>query len=168
MVKGTGGKRARPGKKAHAPPRVDTQGGLPREEILAHVRAAPGKVTAREIMRSFGIDPSLKLEVKDLLKSLWTEGRVEGGRSAHRARGVPPVVVATVTGRTRDGELVAEPDEWEGEGKPPKIVIALAPRGGARKTARTRQREPGEGDVSVIVESPHTGAWGLSEDLHLR
>ena len=68
-----------------------------------------------------------------MLRELTDEGRVERRRKKlHQPGTLPQVVLADITTRDRDGELIAIPTEWDEaeHGPPPKIRIAS--RAGAR------------------------------------
>jgi ribonuclease R len=101
-----------------------------REELLAFIRERTGKVGTREIARAFGTKNADRVELKRMLRELAEGGQVERRRKRlHRAGTLASVVVADVTGRDRDGELLARPSEWDEEahGAAPVIRIA-APR----------------------------------------
>ena len=81
--------------------------------MAAFVSQAERKVGKREIARAFGIRGGDRIRLKEMLKGLEEDGVVERRRTGMRPAGrLPPVMVADVTGRDRDGELVAEPEEW--------------------------------------------------------
>ena len=99
-------------------------------DILAFIRAQPGKVGTREIARAFGLKNALRAELKRLLRDLADEGTVEQRRrKLHHPGALPQTVLADVVTRDRDGDLIATPDEWDAEahGPAPKIRI-LVPR----------------------------------------
>ena len=111
-----------------------------REAILAFIarerdaavtagQTNPGKIGKREIARAFGLKGDEKIALKRMLKDLLTEGKVEKRRSALHTPGVlPPVVLADIVGCDRDGELIAEPVEWDEAlaGKAPKILVHVS------------------------------------------
>jgi len=97
-----------------------------REELVAFIRERSGKVGVREIARAFGAKNADRAALKRMLRDLADEGQIDRRRKRlHHAGTLPPVVVADVTGRDRDGELVARPTEWDEEahGAPPVIRI---------------------------------------------
>ena len=102
-------------------------GTLPsREEILAFIAEHPGEAGKRELARAFGIKGSAKIALKRLLKDLEGDGVVERRRKRLvRAGELPEVFVCDVTGRDADGDLIAEPDEWDEEehGPAPKLLV---------------------------------------------
>jgi ribonuclease R len=101
--------------------------GLPsREELVAFIRERSGKVGVREIARAFGAKNADRAALKRMLRDLADEGRIDRRRKRlHHAGTLPPVVLADVTGRDSDGELLARPTEWDEElhGAPPVIRI---------------------------------------------
>ena len=122
-------------------------GGLPsKEEIIAFIGSQPGKVGKREIARAFGIKGSDRVALKDMLRELTDEGKVERRhKKLNRAGHLPHVVLADITGRDQDGELIAVPTEWDEEahGAPPRIRLHV-PR-------RARPGEvPGVGDRALL------------------
>src|SRR5215212_4337438 len=106
--------------------------GLPgRDAIIAFIRAHPGKVGTREIAREFGLKNADRAELKRLLRDLADEGAIaKRGRKMHQPAELPPTVVADITGRDSDGELLATPTEWDAEenGPAPRIRIHVPRR----------------------------------------
>lgn len=121
--------------------------GLPsKEDVLAFIGSHAGKAGKREIARAFGLKGPDRLALKDMLRELAEEGRVEKRRSRlHRPGELPNVVLSDVVARDADGELIAIPAEWDEDahGSPPKITIRI-PR-------RARPNEiPGVGDRALL------------------
>jgi ribonuclease R len=104
-------------------------GALTRDAVLAVLERlrgeAEGPVGKREVSRALGLDSAGKIALKRILKELEGEGGfVRKGRAIHRAGHLPSVVLCDIVGRDNDGELLAEPAEWDEEhGAPPKILI---------------------------------------------
>jgi ribonuclease R len=99
-------------------------------DILAFIGKRPGKVGIREIARAFGLKNTMRAELKRMLRELADEGSVEKRRKKLHHPGVlPSTVLADVTTRDADGDLIATPDEWDeaAHGAAPKIRI-LVPR----------------------------------------
>lgn len=96
-----------------------------KDEILAFIAAAKGKVGKREIARHFNLNPANKVLLKRILKELEVEGSLERKRGGlHNAGALPPVIVADVLRRDTHGDLVAVPAEWdEARGEPPLILV---------------------------------------------
>ena len=122
-----------------------------RDAILAFVRAHPGKIGTREIAREFGLKNADRVELKRILRELSDEGSIaKQGKKIHEPAALPPTVMADITGRDSDGELIATPTEWDEEanGAAPKIRIHV-PRRPQPGTAA------GVGDRALLrVEKP--------------
>ena len=97
-------------------------------DILAFIGNKPGKVGTREIARAFGLKNSLRADLKRMLRELADEGSIEKRRKKLHHPGVlPSTVLADVTSRDSDGDLIATPDEWDEDahGPAPKIRIEV-------------------------------------------
>ncbi|MFL5153696.1 MAG: ribonuclease R family protein, partial [Microvirga sp.] len=125
-----------------------TEPRLPsREDLVAFVANAPGKVGKREIARAFNIQGGDRIWLKQMLKELETDGVVDRRRKGVSKTGqLPPVIVADVTGRDRDGELIASPEEWDADahGPAPKIIVTMP------RKPRPGQPVPGVGDRVLL------------------
>jgi ribonuclease R len=103
--------------------------GLPdRDAIVAFIRNNPGKVGTREIAREFGLKNADRAELKRLLRELADQGAIKRrGRRITETAVLPATVLADITGRDADGELVATPAEWDEveSGEPPQIRIHI-------------------------------------------
>src|SRR6202050_463647 len=117
-----------------------------REELLAFIREQTGNVGTREIARAFGAKNANRGALNRMLRELADEGRIDRRRKRlHHAGTLPPVVLADITGRDGDGELLARPTEWDEQahGAPPVIHISTP-----------RRPQPGEvagvGDRALI------------------
>jgi len=123
------------------------QSGLPsKDDLLAFVSSQSGKVGTREIARAFGLKNADRALLKTMLRELTDDGRLERRRKKlHPAGTLPAVVLADITGRDADGELIAAPTEWDTQehGEVPKIRIHVP-----------RKARPGEiagvGDRALI------------------
>ena len=106
--------------------------GFPeRDAIVAFIRAHPGKVGTREIAREFGLKNADRVELKRILRELADQGAIaKQGKKIHEPAALPPTVMADITGRDSDGELIATPTEWDEveSGEPPKIRIHVPRR----------------------------------------
>ena len=130
-----------------------------KEDIVAFIADAKGKVGKREIARAFGVQGGDRLWLKQMLRSLEGEGVVDRRRKGvHKAGQLPPVVLADIAGRDRDGELFGEPAEWDAaeHGPPPKILVTLPrkPRPGAPT--------PGVGDRVLLRVEKLTDGEGYA------
>lgn len=131
------------------PSREDVLAFIARERAAAQEegRALPDKIGKREIARAFGVKGADRIPLKRILKELEAEGAVEKrGRTLHKKGQLPSVVLADVTARDADGELVARPVEWdEGEhGAAPRIAVFTPHR------SRAGQPVAGVGDRALI------------------
>jgi ribonuclease R len=102
-----------------------------REELLAFISERSGKVGTREIARAFGAKNADRAALKRMLRELAEGGHIESHRKRlHRPGTLPPVVLADITGRDADGELLARPTEWDEDahGAPPVIHVATSRR----------------------------------------
>ncbi len=102
-----------------------------REELLAFIRARTGKVGARQIARAFGAKNADRAAINRMLRELTDDGQIEWRRKRlHHAGALPLVVLADITGRDPDGELLARPTEWDEHvhGAPPIIHVATPRR----------------------------------------
>jgi ribonuclease R len=135
-----------------ARPKAPKAAPLPtREALLAFIESQPGKVGKREIARAFKLDAGGKVALKGLLRELEDEGRLDRkGKRLHRPGTLPSVVLAEVKKLDRDGELLAEPAEWDEEehGAAPKILLTFPSRG--RKPGFV----PGIGDRALVRVEP--------------
>ncbi|MFC0283555.1 ribonuclease R [Camelimonas abortus] len=125
-----------------------------RDRLVAFINAAPGKVSKRDIARAFGVTGEHRIWLKRMLRELEEDGLIRRSRGAlHDAAGLPPMVVADITGRDADGELLAVPAEWTGDGEAPQIIVDAPRRAG-------RQPAPGVGDRVLLRVSRVHGADG--------
>jgi ribonuclease R len=100
-------------------------------EIMAYIADNPGKVGTREIARAFGLKNALRADLKRMLRELADEGAIEKRhKKLHHPGALPETVLADVTARDRDGDMIAVPDEWDEEahGPAPKIRISVPRR----------------------------------------
>jgi len=117
-----------------------------REELVAFIREHSGNIGTREIARAFGAKNADRATLNRMLRELADEGRIDRQhKRLHHAGTLPPVVLADITGRDSDGELLARPTEWDEQahGAPP-VISVITPR-------RARPGEvPGVGDRALI------------------
>ncbi|MDH3265047.1 MAG: RNB domain-containing ribonuclease, partial [Paracoccaceae bacterium] len=100
-----------------------------KDELLAWIAENPGASAKREIARAFGIKGADRIELKRLLKEMAEEGSLEKRRRSYRDPDrLPPVAVLRIEGQTAEGDLLARPLEWQGEGAVPRVLYL--PRAG--------------------------------------
>ena len=93
-------------------------------EVIRWLEENPTKTNKRDIGRAFGIKGAARIDLKRMLKELTAEGILQKKRKAYRdPENLPPVSVLSVTGPDDDGDLFAEPVEWQGKGTPPRILM---------------------------------------------
>ncbi|MGZ5873202.1 MAG: ribonuclease R [Bradyrhizobium sp.] len=106
--------------------------GLPTPDaIVAFIRAHPGKVGTREIAREFGLKNADRATLKRILRELADEGAIQKrGKEVTEPAALPATLMADITSRDSDGELIAVPAEWDEveSGEPPKIRIHVPRR----------------------------------------
>jgi ribonuclease R len=160
-------------------PKADQSTDFPsREDVVAFISHAQGKVGKREIAQRFGIKGNDRIRLKQILKDLEIDGIVDRrGKTVHKAGQLPPVVLADITKRDRDGELIAVPTEWDEEehGSIPTIII-VSPRKsrpgmpvagvGDRALLRVDPLKPGDihrysGRVTKIIAKKQAQVLGL-------
>ena len=144
-------------------PRAD--GGLPsKEQILAFIDGAQEKVGKREIAKAFGIKGGDRIGLKTLLAEMTSEGALVGNRKTLKQKGkLPTVGMLEVIDRDDDGDLIAEPVDWDPDDGPrPRILVltrtgngrspelALSP--GDRMLARIARRTDPRGDYAHEAE----------------
>lgn len=117
-----------------------------KEDVLAFIAQEAGNVGTREIARAFGLKNADRAELKQMLRDLAEDGKIEKRRKKlHHAGELPEVVLCDITARDPDGELIAVPTEWDEEahGVPPKIRVHLPRRARAGQV-------PGVGDRALL------------------
>jgi len=129
-----------------------------KQDLLAFIGSRDGKAGKREIARAFGIKGGDRVALKNMLRELADEGQVERRRrKLTRAGHLPSVVLADITGRDRDGELIALPTEWDEEahGPAPRIRLVTPRRqrpgdvAGVNDRALIRVEETGEAGEAI-------------------
>src|SRR6201988_3683089 len=104
-----------------------------RAELLAYIRERSGKVGTRELARAFGAKNADRAALNRMLRELTEEGHIDRRRKRlHRPGTLPPVVLADITGRDSDGELLARPTEWDEDAHGTAPVIRIASQRRAR------------------------------------
>ncbi|MGI6244390.1 MAG: ribonuclease R [Pseudochelatococcus sp.] len=123
-----------------------------KEQIVGFIAESPGKVGKREIARAFGIGGGQRIWLKRILRELEDEGEIDRRqKTLHRAGTLPPVVLADITARDSDGELIARPAEWDDAGgtvRAPRILVHLPRR------PKPGQPVPGVGDRALLRIEP--------------
>jgi ribonuclease R len=153
-----------------------------KQEVLAFVGSQAGKVGTREIARAFGLKNADRAVLKQMLRDLSDEGKIaRRRRRMHHAGALPSVVIADITGRDADGELIAIPTEWDEEahGAAPRIRLHTprksrpAEIAGVGERALLRVEESGEendearytGRVIKVIDRARTRVLGIFRAL---
>ena len=146
-------------------------------DILAFIGKQHGKVGTREIARAFGLKNEMRAELKRMLRSLGDEGAIEKKRNKlHRPGTLASTVLADITARDRDGDLIATPDEWDetAHGPAPKIRIPFSRKAkpseaagmGDRVLIQVEETEEDEGirhrgRIVKIIDRPKQRVLGI-------
>ena len=102
---------------------------LPTEaEVLEFIQSSPSIVGKREIGRHFGVKGSDKVELKALLRQMEEDGKLsKRQRKLIDRSSLPPVTVLEIIGTDKDGELYAEPIEWDEEAEEAAALARARP-----------------------------------------
>lgn len=104
---------------------VAPTGDLPdREQVRRFIETAPATVGKRDIAKAFGVQDRGAL--RSLLKEMEAEGALQRGpaRSYGVAGSLPRVGVLKVVEVRSDGDVFAEPEQWAGPDRPPRIRVS--------------------------------------------
>ncbi|PHO05389.1 ribonuclease R [Rhodobacteraceae bacterium 4F10] len=95
-----------------------------KEEILEWISENPTLTSKRDISKAFGIKGAARIDLKRILKELESEGHLEKRKKTYTDPDrLPPVSVLQIAGPNDDGDLMARPLEWHGEGAAPAILV---------------------------------------------
>ena len=122
-------------------PKSAEHSGLPsKQQILDFIKGAQARPSGkREIARAFAVKGGDRVALKRLLAEMAEEGLLSGNRKSFRQPGIlPPISVVEIVARDADGDLIAEPASWDGDGERPRVLL-LPARG------RERAGEPALG-----------------------
>jgi len=152
-----------------------------RADLLTFIRERPGKVGTREIARAFGLKNAARAELKRMLRDLADEGAIERHRKRlHHPGALPSTVLADVTARDTEGDLIATPDEWDegAHGPAPRIRIHIQRKARPGEAASLGDRvllridETGDEDgiryrgrVIKIIDHPRHRVLGIFREL---
>ncbi len=154
--------------------RTGHAGGMPtRQQILDFVSGAQSRVGKREIARAFGVRGDDRVALKALLREMEAGGELGRGhgRQLHPAERLPNVAPLQIARIDDQGDLVAEPMRWEGEGPAPAVVLLPTgrpgPRGkGGRRPPRDLDRlSVGDRVLCRIDHDPEDGYRGKVIEL---
>ncbi|WCL55703.1 ribonuclease R [Gimibacter soli] len=134
--------------------------GMPsREAVLDFIKGFEGRVTKRDIARAFDVKGPDKVQLKKLLREMTDDGLIakDFSKSLRPSDRLPSVQVVEFAGLDREGEAFVKPVNWEGEGAPPKIALAMGkrhkgPAMGPGDRALVRLREVRRGETRYQAE----------------
>ncbi len=139
------------------PPKTDY---LPtKEQVQTFIEESETPVGKREIAKAFNIKGSDRIYLKQILKELVSDGVLEQGRkrSLSAPGSLPAVGVIDVIRIDEDGDVIATPLRWEGDGTPPRIYVSQkgnsrtkAPGVGDRLLARLAKQKDGSYEAGII------------------
>lgn len=152
------------------PPPLPSKG-----ELRAFLARARGRVGKSEIARHFGLWPDQRQDLRALMR----EVAAEGGATPAGKRGIiapdklPEIAPVEITGTDPDGDPIARPLQWQGEGRPPVIYMHPEQRGqraltaGERVLARLKPIGPGKYEGRTfkrIAGAPPARILGVFEE----
>ncbi|MEM6376427.1 MAG: ribonuclease R, partial [Pseudomonadota bacterium] len=95
-----------------------------KSQILQWIGDHPTQTSKRDIAKAFGIKGAARIDLKRVLKELELEGHLEKRKKTYRdPERLPPVSILQITGLTSDGEMLARPLEWRGDGEEPIVLV---------------------------------------------
>ena len=146
------------------------------QNIVEYIIENGAPMTKREIARAFNIKGQEDRRwLKDVLKKLSKEGKIEKnkGKSYNAPEGLPSATVVEVIEISDDGETVAEPVEWTGKGRKPRVYVITSKKRqvdiGERALVRLKRHEKKdyEGRIIHLLSSPSNniiGTFSLGND----
>jgi ribonuclease R len=117
------------------PRRILNAPPLDKPRLLALLAEHPG-ATKRDLARLTGLKGSDRILLKRLLKELEAEGAIPGKAKGGlvQAGELPEIAILEITGVDADGELLAEPRDWNSNDAPPTVRV-MPPKDGAALAA---------------------------------
>ena len=126
------GRRAAKVESRNRPTAADEATGLPsREAIRSFIGESGGRVGKREIARAFKLGPEHRSGLRGLLRDLSGKGDIApAGHKRFTPPGrLPEAAIVQVTGTDPDGDPIARPVGWQGDGPPPLVLMAREAKG---------------------------------------
>jgi ribonuclease R len=102
-----------------------------RDAIRRFIRDSGGRVGKREIARHFELGPQHRQALREVLRDLAGSGEIApAGHKRFTPPGrLPEAMIVQVTGTDPDGDPVARPVGWQGEGPAPLVLMHREPKG---------------------------------------
>ena len=92
--------------------------------ILDWIKDNPSQSSKRDIARAFGIKGQARVELKRILRELYAEGHLTKDRKTFKDKNsLASVELLHIVEQDRDGDLLAEPLNWKGDGPAPRLVF---------------------------------------------
>ena len=130
-----------------------------RDDILAFIEDSATPVARRDIARAFNVRGPDRAALRALLKQMEDDGVLDRERrTVRKADTLPAVGVIVVTEIDEDGETIAKPQTWQGEGPVPRIYVAPGRRGhpalapGDRALARLSRSSADDGYEGRVIK----------------
>jgi ribonuclease R len=147
-----------------------------REQIRAFLAETPGRVGKREAMRAFGLGPEQRVAMRTVLKEMAARGeaapaghkrftaphgapRLTGSLGRSAGGRLPEAIIVEITGIDSEGDAIARPAEWRGDGPAPTIFMQPEARGQAALAPGQRPHQADRrGARRPQVRGPHPAA----------
>ena len=141
-----------------------------KEKIRDYVRNETAGIGKREIARAFNIRGDDRATLNKILRELLASGELDRGRGKRFGTpgSLPKVTVIEVTGISPDGDPIARPARWDGNGDVPIIYLTpndhgVAPGVGDRILARLTPQNDGSYSARTIkkLDATHKKLLGI-------
>lgn len=137
-------------------------------EVLKYITESPEPLTKREIVRAFNVKGDDRKKLKDYLRDLEAQGKIvkSPGQAYSAPNSLPSVGMIVVTELDIDGDIFAEPLEWDEtiQGPKPRIeLLSKTPlKEGDRALARLKKYNDKlyEGSVIRRVDKQYATVMG--------
>jgi ribonuclease R len=144
-------------------------------ELRAFLDRSTGRVRKSDIARHFGLTSDQRPALRALIREIAAEGGASpaGKRAIIAPDKLPEIAPVEITGTDPDGDPIARPLQWQGEGRPPIIYMHPEPRGqraltaGERVLARLKPIGPGKYEGRTfkrIAGAPPARILGVFEE----
>ena len=141
-----------------------------KDAVLEFIRQSPAEVGKREIARAFRITGPDRRRLRELLRELENDGEIaKERRRVLPTERLPSVTVVRVEEIDIDGEVIAAPTRWQGNGPAPRIYLSRtgagvgAPAVGDRLLARLKPLAEGgyEGEAMRRISAAPAVVLGV-------
>ncbi|EJF75111.1 ribonuclease R [Bartonella alsatica] len=88
-------------------------------DVISFINKNPNQLSKRKIAKAFNLTGNSYIWLRNILRELKKENLIlKQHKRATNKRKLPPVVVVKITEHDKDGDLIAQPLEWEDDSKP--------------------------------------------------